>query len=88
MGNFLFKAGAIIFLCGFIPCIIGFGPIGIIAETCAAHMQSEQGNVEAGSCFSCCTSHGMRGHFINFMIIGIILLYIGYLLGGQSSLTK
>ena len=55
MGNFIYKAGAIVFLLGFIPCIVGFGPIGILADSCASERQAQIGNVEGGSCFACCT---------------------------------
>ena len=78
MGNFIYKVGAIVFLAGFIPCIVGFGPIGILAESCAAGCQSQEGKVKKGSCFACCTSHGMKNHFIYLMIIGVIFLFIGY----------
>ena len=41
----LFTIGAIFFLFGFVPSIVGFGPIGIMADSCAAGCQSCQGNV-------------------------------------------
>ena len=80
MGNFLFKCGAVIFMIGFIPCIVGFGCQGIRGDSYASGIQSSIGNVETGSGFSICTSLGMHGTFICLMIIGGLLLYLGYLL--------
>ena len=74
----LFTIGAMIFIFGFVPSIVGFGPIGILAGSCAAACQSCQGDVESGSCFACCTSAGMRKIFVFCMIIGMALMYFGY----------
>ncbi len=66
--------GGIIFLLGLSSCIFGFRPIGVAANSCAACCQSCIGNVAKGSCFAIMTCLGMRGCFIAFIIIGLLIL--------------
>ncbi|EFX70474.1 interferon-alpha-induced [Daphnia pulex] len=53
-------------------CCIGFTCSGVLAASCAAICQSNIGNVEAGSCFSCAQSMGACGMMGIYVLIGVI----------------
>ena len=66
--------GSFFVLVGLSCCLFGFRPIGVAANSCAASCQSVIGNAVKGSCFDIATCLAMRGCFIAFTIIGLLVL--------------
>ncbi|XP_046455204.1 uncharacterized protein LOC124202817 [Daphnia pulex] len=56
----------------FLLCCIGFTCSGVRANSYAAVRQSDYGDVEAGSCFSCAQSMGACGSMGRNVLIGLI----------------
>ena len=77
ISNGLMKAGGAILSVGLIPIILGFGPVGIVAGSIAAGIQSGIGLVSAGSVFATMTSLGMSGYFFGTSIVGAATVVTG-----------